>query len=512
MSYETAHRDPYIHVRKLNQRLEVKGTPACHLGHHLTSESISQGVFAGWKWDGERLRVVNDRFGFYPLYYFASPGECAVSPSIPNLLALGAPRDLDYAALAVFFHLGFFLAEDTPFLGIRALPSDVEFEWRNESLTVSGRLAFPKPQQLDRSQALEAYVEVFRQAILRRLPSGEEFSMLLSGGRDSRHILLELLHNGVRPAFCLTLDLHGRRAGSDAMVAAELTKALDVPHVILPTTHADLRQEMEKNHITNLCTDEHGWFLPAARYLEGRSKTVFDGIGGDVLSAGLSMTGDRLSLAEQGRSHELAEDLIGQSSMDALICSEIKRHVSREVALARIITELKRHEAAANPVGSFIFWNRTRREIALSPYRLLRGIETVVCPYLDYAVYDLLAGLPGRMFVDHSFHTEAIKLAFPEHRHIGYAMHHPSVGEDRGLRRRFVIDVARYGVRQKSSLLSKWSLLIRLMRCLVDEPYLESIRWLGPAALYLLQLDSWMKRPPAEPSSDRCSDNTSKRS
>ena len=126
---------------------------------------------------------------------------------------------------------------------------------------------------------------------------------------------------------------------------------------------------------------------------------------------------------------------------------------------------------------------------------MLRGIKTVLCPYLDHAVYDLLAGLPGHMFVDHSFHTEAINLAFPQHRDIPYAVHHASADEDRGRYRRFVIDVARFAVKQESSLLSKLSLFVRLFRCLIDSRYLKSIRWVGPAALYLLQLESWMKQP-----------------
>ncbi len=235
--------------------------------------------------------------------------------------------------------------------------------------------------------------------------------------------------------------------------------------------------------------------MPAASYLEGKSRTVFDGIGGDVLSAGLLLTEGRLKLIDERRFRQLAQDIIGQSSRDALIRSRMRVLVSREVALDRIVTELKRHEEASNPLSSFVFWNRTRRGIALSPYRMLRGIKTVLCPYLDHAVYDLLAGLPGHMFVDHSFHTEAINLAFPQHRDIPYAVHHASADEDRGRYRRFVIDVARFAVKQESSLLSKLSLFVRLFRCLIDSRYLKSIRWVGPAALYLLQLESWMKQP-----------------
>ena len=95
--------------------------------------------------------------------------------------------------------------------------------------------------------------------------------------------------------------------------------------------------------------------MPAASYLEGKSRTVFDGIGGDVLSAGLLLTEGRLKLIDERRFRQLAQDIIGQSSRDALIRSRMRVLVSREVALDRIVTELKRHEEASNPLSSFVF-------------------------------------------------------------------------------------------------------------------------------------------------------------
>lgn len=72
----------------------------------------------GW----QALRVQNDRYGFYPLYYFIRPGEVCVSPSLVQLLSEGAPTAPDVAALAVFLRVGWFIGEDTPFQHIRAFP------------------------------------------------------------------------------------------------------------------------------------------------------------------------------------------------------------------------------------------------------------------------------------------------------------------------------------------------------------------------------------------------------
>ncbi|MFZ3014862.1 MAG: asparagine synthase-related protein, partial [Nitrospira sp.] len=243
---EGSVNNQFIHLQLSNNEVTMRGAPLCDLGHKLegTRDGETEGIYAGWEWNGRRLRVFNDRFGFYPLYYFVRPGECAVSPSLPELFALSAPTDLDYDALAVFFHLGYFVGDDTPFQGIRAVPPSVSFEWQDGTVTMSSQLAVAKPQELDRHQAIDAYIELFRQAIVRRLTYSEEFAVLLSGGRDSRHILLELVRSGARPKFCLTVDLPVQH--EDAVVAAQLAKAVDVPHTILPRRETSFGEEFEK--------------------------------------------------------------------------------------------------------------------------------------------------------------------------------------------------------------------------------------------------------------------------
>jgi hypothetical protein len=86
----------------------------------------------------------------------------------------------------------------------------------------------------------------------------------------------------------------------------------------------------------------------------------------------------------------------------------------------RLTAELARHQDAANPVGSFFFWNRTRRVVALSFFAML-GEHRLITPYLDPAVFDFLAGLPAELFLDHQFHREAVHRAFPEFAGIGFA-------------------------------------------------------------------------------------------
>jgi hypothetical protein len=478
-------------------RATIEGVSSCRLGHRIQTSGAApgEGIFAGWDWDGNRLTVFNDRYGFYPLYYFAGSSECAVSPSLPTLLSLGIDAGLDYDALSVFLHLGHFLGEDSPFLAIRAVPPHAHFSWHRGKLEVVSGLTVAKPLNLDRNEAIDAYIDVFRHAIRRRISDGSKFAVLLSGGRDSRHILLELVRNGAIPKFCLTVDIPPSHDESDTVVAARLAEAVGVPHLVVSAGENGLREEVEKNVKTNFCADEHAWMIPAGGYLRNRVDTIYDGIGGDVLSAGLYMTQRRLDLFDSERLTELAEDLLGSRPIPPFVRSGLRPRVSRQVAVARLTKELTQHTSAPNPFSSFVFWNRTRREIALSTYGILAEVGTVFSPYLDHAVYDLLAGLPGRMFADHTFHTDAINRAFPNYAHIPYSekLDHTVVeaGSPASRRswRRFTVDVFHHCVLGRSSLLNKWYLLPRLLRCLCDSRYLPSILWLGPPSVYLHQLE-----------------------
>jgi hypothetical protein len=52
-----------------------------------------------------------------------------------------------------------------------------------------------------------------------------------------------------------------------------------------------------------------------------------------------------------------------------------------------------------NPLGSFCFWNRTRREIALAPFSTLEGVPTVYAPYLDNHLFDFINCPPAYCWI-----------------------------------------------------------------------------------------------------------------
>jgi len=167
------------------------------------------------------------------------------------------------------------------------------------------------------------------------------------------------------------------------------------------------------------------------------------------------------------------------------------RKLNREIAIARFAAEFHKHAEAPNPIGSFHFWNRTRRLIALCPYGLLDKATDAFSPYLDHELFDLLSSLPASMLVDHNFHTETIQRAYPNYAHTPYAQSKDMGTAYRKYYRTFALDVARYLLKTGSHRLLRNSYFQpRLFRSIIDSSYLHSAPWIGMFALLLAQLET----------------------
>lgn len=487
MSY--VGQEPFIRLaggpvpEQLGQPHVLLGTPVAGAG------STPDGVWARWDWDGTTLTVQNDRLGCFPLYYAAYADRIAVAPSIPRLLELGAPGTLDDEGLSVFLRLGFFIGEHTPFKAIKALPPGATLRWRTGRLDLACALPRPTPLDLDRPRAIQIYGELFRQSIQRRQPEGR-YAVPLSGGRDSRHIALELRRQGFRPR-CVTAEYFDPHFDQDRRIAIQLAQELGLPLTVVPQDRVLLAAEFEKNERTDYCADEHAWYLALADHLGRHFDTVYDGIGGDILSAGLFLDPQGLALMRAGRLEEMAGHVACYSEplLMLLLSPALRERFPRRLALASIARELARYADWPNPVGAFYFFNRTRREIALSPFRLLDRRLRVHAPYLDHELFDFLAGLPAEQLLDKQFHTQTIAAAYPDYAAVPYSRNVAARPNWRLAAAQVTRLLPLLLQRQAGEVVNRRALTLRAIKCLLDPGYgHEFLRSHVLRTVYLMQL------------------------
>lgn len=407
----------------------ISGSPSAFFGYTVTDgrSETTDGIWAKWEWENDSFELRNDRFGFYPLYYYEKGREFGVSDSIIELIKHGAPLSLDDAAISVFLRLGFYIRNDTPFKAIRALPPAARLRWSaKEGLRIDTAEREPCESgstPVTRAAAVRRFGELFQSVMERLIPStNARIALPLSGGRDSRHILFALLRSNRAPDCCITAKHIPPRADEDARVASEMAQFLDIPHKILPQTGRLLDNELLKNRLTNFCADEHAWLLPLRKFLRDGDFTIaYDGIGGDVLTACMFQNDNRLELYGKGKLDELAEDMMEpEGHLPRMLKQSFYQRWNRTLAANHLKQELRKYGVYPNPVSQFIFWNRTRREIALSPWSILNVSCPMVAPYLSGEIYDFLAALPASYLRDKKFHTDAIAVYYPEYAHLPF--------------------------------------------------------------------------------------------
>jgi hypothetical protein len=256
------------------------------------------------------------------------------------------------------------------------------------------------------------------------MPGSDRFTVPISGGRDSRHILLELAKQGVRPAFCPTVKYRPPATNEDTRIARLITERLGVRHVEVDKPDSFFRAGLKDVHLTNHCGGGHGWVLPVASALAGQVDALYDGLAGSVLSGGFMLTQQKLDLFRAHDFSTLARLWLEESRFEGklahVLAPELYRQIPLGLAVDRMAPELARHADTPNPVLSFVFWNRTRRCVASIPYAILHQVPRVHTPYLDHALFDLLFTLDSSVVDGNRLHDETIRRAYPDFADVPY--------------------------------------------------------------------------------------------
>lgn len=177
-----------------------------------------------------RLLIVNDRFGLYPLFYTCHAGRLIFSPEMKGILCDDFfHRNLDLTALAQYVRFQHLLGGRTFFEELHLLPnaSVLSYDLSSGSYSIKPYWSFddiPYRPEVRFNEAVEEVSALFRRTV-RRL-SGDSYrpGVYLSGGLDSRSILGEIKR---RPVASLT---YGTRDCRDVYYAGKIAKAVGSDH------------------------------------------------------------------------------------------------------------------------------------------------------------------------------------------------------------------------------------------------------------------------------------------
>ncbi len=485
--------------RQPSGSINASGKSAASLGYRYSGSGISEeeGVWGEWAWDGQKLVVRNDRFGFLPIYYAQLPSGFGVSTSALALIRGGAATDLDDAAVSVFVRLGYYIGNDTPFRSIQLLPAGSELTWSDGAPTI--RILAPPISEtvstLSRERAVHEYGVRFQDVVEAMVPDvSERMCVPLSAGRDSRHILYALVRAGRNPSMVVTARSAPPRPSTDVEIASRITAALKLPHTIIEQSEDRFADEMQKDLLTSFCADEHAQMVPVARWLnEQKFAASWDGIAGDIFSCGVYNDNRML---DQFRKRELAKLagwlLADDGYLRKSLTPQYRERWNRDLAVKRLSQELDQYADLPNPAAPFFFYNRVRRELALCPYGMLNQQTQILAPYLSHAIFDLLINLPFEYFKGRLFHSEAIDQFYPELPQVEYvSTSSGSVPEKRSKIWKFAKNMCSMAIHGNASqsCIRRDFLLPRLAKAMVNREFGTEVPVLFSRILVMMHLE-----------------------
>ncbi|MCC7009123.1 MAG: hypothetical protein IT184_09925 [Acidobacteria bacterium] len=379
------------------------------------------GEFAAVVWDGSRgeLLVVTDRFGLRPVYVATSDAGFAAASEIKAVLELpGVDTAWSEAGVAQFFSFGHFIADDTLFAGVRAVPAATIATYRTSDGQYAERAYWTlRPGVVNGSPAdlTRALDDRLTEAVARRAQPGEHLGLSLSGGLDARTIL------GLMPA---GLDLKTVSLGIDGSLdhrsASRLAALSGVAHRAF-VLDADFLSTFEPNlrEMVRL-TDGHyldqGIVMPTmAVYRELGIDYLLRGHGGELLhmtkAYAFSVDPAALRADDAGIRDWLFTHLTAY--MLGAVPPDLFTFDVRDRARQSLDEALARCGPVARPVDRvwrLFLRERLHRETPLSMHTF-GCFATVRQPFMDNDVIDVLFSMPPELKLD-----DALQAAILAHR------------------------------------------------------------------------------------------------
>lgn len=296
-----ALRDELSARHRFRTRTDVEVILHLYEEHGVDCLERLEGMFALALWDRARGRMLlaRDRAGEKPLFY-ARQGQALYFASELRALRTvpGLAREPDLDALEGYLTLGYFMAPDSPFAGVRKLPPGHRL-WVSAAtpgalperwwdlrphLAAGGRRREPSSLEAQAAELRSLFVASVRKQLMGEVPVG----VALSGGIDSAWIAHTAQRCSEGPLHTFTLAF-ADRSFDESDAAADLADRLGTVHHAVRVGTDELRLAMGR---VLACMDEPlgdpavlpTYLLACAAVRE--VKVLLGGEGADELLAG----------------------------------------------------------------------------------------------------------------------------------------------------------------------------------------------------------------------------------
>jgi asparagine synthase (glutamine-hydrolysing) len=254
------------------------------------------GMYAIALWDvrRKRLLLVRDRMGQKPLYYSIDGHRLAFASEVKSLLALSGVRaQIDRDAVRDYLALGYAVAPQTMFKGVRKLPPASVLIWENGAARVQTYWSAPDRvlagvSEREWSERVRAELE---RAVRDHMVSDVPIGAFLSGGIDSSAVVALMAAESKLPVNTYSIGYGGPGAASyynELAYASIVAKRYGTNHreILVAPKVATLLPKLLW-HVEEPISDSAVVTTYLVAELAAKSvKVILSGVGGDELFAG----------------------------------------------------------------------------------------------------------------------------------------------------------------------------------------------------------------------------------
>jgi asparagine synthase (glutamine-hydrolysing) len=182
----------------------------------------------------DRVVIINDRHGFFPLFYSLTPTSFVFASEAKAILAdTSIAYEMNKAAVAEFFIFKFLLTDKTFFNSTKYMPPANVLIYDRPKDQVSLKQYWNLAPRREQNRSLESYLEEFKELMKRavgcRVKDKKEVGVFLSGGLDSR-LIAAFASETSTPIITFTF---GAKGCIQQKIAKQIAERLGVPNIFL---------------------------------------------------------------------------------------------------------------------------------------------------------------------------------------------------------------------------------------------------------------------------------------
>lgn len=238
------------------------------------------------------------------------------------------------------------------------------------------------PSVCDRDAYIKRNNELLLEALRLTTSVKRARVVTLTGGQDSRRIAVAMRAAGITMTCTTQESIGSRGVDRDALIATEVARALDAPHVRIAVPELEVLQTHQqlKNYWIAYESNYHAWAVSLLRSVP-RGALIYDGIVGDVTVNGHFFRAIPDAIERYDDLDHLTQKVCGGRS------SGIDQGLVSSPVFERVRAELSRFPASPHRLTFFFILNHTRRNIG-SWFNLFHLYRHLPCtPYLYYPLF-----------------------------------------------------------------------------------------------------------------------------